>query len=203
MIMKEIVPDVFTWPWFSERFGYDFNGYLVRHPAGNVVIDPVEPSDEVLAEIVALGAARVAITNRNHFRACARVREATGARIAIHPADAPFLRERGVPVDDELAAGGRVGPLVVEPAPGKSPGEVALHWPERRILFIGDACVGHPPGALGLLSTKVIDDAAELGRSLQRLARELDFDTLLVGDGVPILEGGRPALTALVERLSS
>jgi hypothetical protein len=25
---------------------------------------------------------------------------------------------------------------------GKSPGEIALHWPERKILLVGDALVG-------------------------------------------------------------
>ena len=34
--MNEIVPDIFTWAWFSEPHGYGFNGYLVRHPAGNL-----------------------------------------------------------------------------------------------------------------------------------------------------------------------
>ncbi len=29
--MLEIVPDVFTWSWFSEPHGYDFNGHLARH----------------------------------------------------------------------------------------------------------------------------------------------------------------------------
>ncbi len=201
--MKELVPDVFTWPWLSERFGYDFNGTLVRHDTGNVCVDPVEMDAGVLEELVALGVARIVLTNRNHFRAAARVREATGARVAIHPADAAFVRERGVTVDDELRAGDRVGPFTVVPAAGKSPGEIALHWPERRLLLVGDVCVGNPPGALGLLPEKVMDDPAELRRSLARLAAELDFDTLLVGDGAPILSGGRAALQALVARVAS
>jgi hypothetical protein len=39
--MDEIVADVFTWAWFSEPHGYDFNGHLVRHAEGNLCIDPV------------------------------------------------------------------------------------------------------------------------------------------------------------------
>src|SRR5438105_978984 len=103
--MREIVPDVLTWTWFSERFGYDFNGYLVRHPGGNLCIDPVEMPDPLLDEIAAEGVARIVLTNRNHFRDCMRVRERTGGLVAIHPADAPYLRERGVTVDEELAVG--------------------------------------------------------------------------------------------------
>src|SRR5207244_567619 len=113
-----------------------------------------------------------------------------------------FVRERGVQVDDELLPGQRIGPLAVVATKGKSPGEIALHWPERRILIVGDACVGKPPGALALLPTKVIDDIATLQQSLRRLA-ELDFDALLVGDGAPILAGGRAALQALVAAFPS
>jgi glyoxylase-like metal-dependent hydrolase (beta-lactamase superfamily II) len=201
--MREIVPGVLTWPWYSERFQYDFNGYLVRHPDGNLCIDPVEMADEVLDRIAREGASRILLTNRNHFRAAARVRERTGARVAVHPADAAFVHERGVTVDDELRAGERVGPFTVIDAAGKSPGEVALHWPERRILIVGDACVGNPPGACGLLPEKVMDDPAALRRSLGRIADSVDFDVLLLADGAPILAGGRQALRALVARFSS
>ena len=49
--MQEIVPDVLVWSRFSERHGYDFNSHLVvRHPDGNLCIDPVEPGDGTLDE---------------------------------------------------------------------------------------------------------------------------------------------------------
>jgi glyoxylase-like metal-dependent hydrolase (beta-lactamase superfamily II) len=196
--MREIVPGILTWPSYSARFGYDFNGFLVRRPDGNLVIDPVEPSDDDLAAIAAEGVARILLTNRNHYRAAARVRERTGARVAVHPADAAFVRAKGVIVDDTLAHGEAVGPFVVVPAAGKSPGEIALHWPDKRILVIGDACVGTPPGGLSLLPAAVIDAPDELRRSLRRLAAELDFDTLLLADGESLVRGGRAALQRLV-----
>lgn len=196
--MRAILPDVLTWPWFSERHGYDFNGYLVRHPSGNVCIDPVEMSDAVLDEIAGESVARIVLTNRNHGRASARVRERTGALVAIHPADAAHARAQGVTIDLDLVPGERVGPFVVISVPGKSPGEVALHWPERRILVIGDACVGKPPGACALLPAQVIDDLPLLLQSLRRIAVEVDFDSLLPGDGAPIPGGARAALHALI-----
>jgi glyoxylase-like metal-dependent hydrolase (beta-lactamase superfamily II) len=192
--MREIVPGILTWPSFSARFGYDFNGFLVRRPDGNLVVDPVEPTDDDLAAIAREGVARILVTNRNHYRAAARLRERTGARVAVHPADAAFVREKGVIVDDALAHFERIGPFVVIPAAGKSPGEIALHWPDKRILLVGDACVGTPPGGLSLLPPTVIDAPDELRRSLRRIADELDFDTLLVADGESLLHGGRAAL---------
>jgi glyoxylase-like metal-dependent hydrolase (beta-lactamase superfamily II) len=198
MALREILPGIFTWPWFSERHGYDFNGWLVRDSGGNVCADPVDMPDDVLDEIAALGVARIVLTNRNHTRASAKLRARTGARVAIHAADARYATEQGAVVDDAVAAGERVGPFVVLAAPGKSPGEVALHWPERRLLLVGDACVGKPPGACALLPEKVMDDPPALRRSLRRLAADVDFDVLLTGDGAPILSGARDALQALV-----
>jgi glyoxylase-like metal-dependent hydrolase (beta-lactamase superfamily II) len=146
-----------------------------------------------------MGVARILLTNRNHTRASRRLRERTGARVALHPADTAYARAQGAVVDDDLLVGQRVGPFVVVDAHGKSPGEIALHWPQRRILVVGDACVGKPPGACSLLPQNVIDDITALRGSLARLAREIDFDALLLGDGAAILSGGRAALQALVK----
>jgi hypothetical protein len=49
--MKEITPGIFTWPWFSERHGCGFNGYLIRLPGGNLAVDPVQMSDSLLDEL--------------------------------------------------------------------------------------------------------------------------------------------------------
>jgi glyoxylase-like metal-dependent hydrolase (beta-lactamase superfamily II) len=198
MALREIVPGILTWPWFSERHGYDFNGYLLRHSAGNVAVDPVEMTDAVLAELVSEGVKRIVLTNRNHFRAAAKLRERTGARVAVHPADAEFVKANGVAPDDELAVGGAIAKnFIVVDAHGKSPGEIALWDAERKILIVGDACVGKPPGALKLLSPKVIDDLPALQASLQKLAA-FEPQILLVGDGAPILQDAAAALQALV-----
>ena len=196
--MKEILKDIFTWPWFSEPHGYNFNGYFIRHAGGNLCIDPVEPAEETLEEIARRGVAGIILTNRNHSRAANRVRARTGGRTAMHPADAPHARSQGTELDDELKLGEKVGPLVVVGVPGKSPGEIALHWPERRILIVGDAVVGHPPGRLKLLPEKVVDDPQRLRASVRELLA-LDFDMLLPGDGEPILQGAKERLKELVE----
>ena len=62
-------------------------------------------------------------------------------RTAIHPLDAAHARAQGCIIDEALEPGARIGPLVVVAAAGKSPGEVALHWPARRSLFVGDAVI--------------------------------------------------------------
>jgi len=78
--MREILSNIFTWTWFSEPHGYNFNGYLIRHAEGNLCIDPVQPSDEDLAEIARVGVATILLTNRNHSRSANIVRARTAPR---------------------------------------------------------------------------------------------------------------------------
>jgi glyoxylase-like metal-dependent hydrolase (beta-lactamase superfamily II) len=196
--VETILGDILTWSWFSEPHGYNFNGLLIPDAAGNICIDPVEPGDEVLNELARRGVSQIVLTNRNHVRAANRVRERTGAKTLIHPADAARAIEQGAIVDGELRAGARVGPLTVVGAPGKSLGEVVLHWPERKILIVGDAIIGNPPGKCGLLRASVIDDLPRLQASVRDLLG-LDFETLLVGDGVSIMHGAK----ALVGELAA
>src|SRR5436309_6918994 len=195
--MREIVEGILTWSWFSEPHGYTFNGYLVHHPEGNLCIDPVEPSDEVLGRLTRDGVARIVVTNRNHLRRANLVRERTGAQVLIHPADAAYARTQGAEIDGALHAGQRIGPFAILGAAGKSPGEVALHCPKRRILIVGDAVIGNPPGKLSLLREKVMDDPARLRASVTALA-EVDVDVLLPGDGEPILRDAQSRLRELV-----
>jgi glyoxylase-like metal-dependent hydrolase (beta-lactamase superfamily II) len=195
--MREIVDGITMWSWLSEPHGYNFNGYFVHHPSGNLCIDPVEPSEDVLARLVREGVARILITNRNHVRKANLVRERTGAPVAIHPADAAYARGQGAVIDAELHAGERIGPFTVVGVPGKSPGEVAFHCPKRRILVVGDAVIGNPPGKLSLLREKVLDTPARLRASVEALAA-LEIETILPGDGEPITHDAQARLLELV-----
>jgi glyoxylase-like metal-dependent hydrolase (beta-lactamase superfamily II) len=197
--MREIVPGVWSWAWLSPPHGYNFNGYLIAEEG--VVVDPVEMTPETEAELRRRDLRVIVLTNRNHVRAAARLRELTGARTLIHPADADYARGQGATLDGDLTAGERLGPFSIVAVPGKSPGEVALHWPERRLLLVGDAVIGNPPGRCSLLRDKVMDDPPQLRASVRRLL-DLDFDTLLVADGEPILTSAKQRLRELVGTFS-
>jgi hypothetical protein len=105
--VETILGDILTWSWFSEPQGYNFNGLLIPHAAGNICIDPVEPGEEVLSELACRGVSQIIVTNRNHVRAANCVRERTGARTLIHPADAVHATNQGAIVDGELRVGAR------------------------------------------------------------------------------------------------
>jgi hypothetical protein len=96
--VRELLTDIFTWPWFSEPHGYNFNGHFISTADGNLCVDPVQPSDEDSGRNDAAGVAHILITNRNHSRAANKIRARTGARTAIHPADAAHARSEGAGV---------------------------------------------------------------------------------------------------------
>ena len=64
-------------------------------------------------------------------------------------------------------------------------------------MIVGDAVIGNPPGQLSLLRERVMDDPARLRRSVAQLL-SLDFDTILVGDGVSVIGGAKQRLRELV-----
>ena len=196
--MQEIVNGILTWAWFSEPHGYDFNGHLIRDPGGNICVDPVEPTEDDLHAIAREGVSRIILTNRNHSRASNRLRARTEARTAIHSDDADHAQSQGTELDDALVVGGRIGPLEIIDASGKSPGEVALFWPDRGILIVGDAIIGNPPGRCGLLPERVMDDPVRLRSNVGKFL-DLDFDTLLFGDGESLLQDAKARLNDLVE----
>ena len=195
--MRELADGVFMWSWLSPPHGYDFNGHLFKLPGLTVCVDPVAAEPPALEALLAARPQHIVLTNRNHTRKSVELRAATQGSIAIHRDDAEHARSQGVAPDAFLAEGDRLGPLQVIAVPGKSPGEIALFWPERRMLLVGDALIGDPPGEVRLLRPQVIDDMDGLKRSVRRLL-DLDFDTLLCGDGAPILTGAKAAVERLV-----
>lgn len=92
--------------------------------------------------------------------------------------------------------------LRVVHAPGHTPGSMALHQPERRVLFCGDALFNaHPmtgrPG-LRLPIPLVTVDTAEAVGSARKLSR-LPVDVLCCGHGEPIVDAAGERMRALRE----
>ncbi|MBU0494823.1 MAG: MBL fold metallo-hydrolase [Chloroflexi bacterium] len=85
--------------------------------------------------------------------------------------------------DDPVLAG---WDLRVVPAPGHTPGSIALHSPGRRALFSGDALGGWQRV---LFTMMTYDDAGQMAASAQHLLA-LEFDTLLPGHARSIQDAG-------------
>ena len=99
---------------------------------------------------------------------------------------------RAVPPADVILHNGKIFTVDSE-----QPWAQAVAIRGSRILVVGDAVVGNPPARLSLLPDRVIDDPPTLRASLRRVLA-LDFDALVVGDGVAILADARDRLRELV-----
>jgi glyoxylase-like metal-dependent hydrolase (beta-lactamase superfamily II) len=98
-------------------------------------------------------------------------------------------------VDQALKDGDHLGPLEVLSVPGHTPGCLALHWGERRALFVGDVVASWPsiaPGWPGL----TLDNDQNL-KSVGKLADAGDAEIVCVGHGGPITQGAASILRQL------
>ena len=135
------------------------------------------------------------------FTACSNSASVNTARDAHHPAEADRAIDEPVREGDLVA-----GALRVIHLPGKSPGEIglyidpALHAISRElggILLLGDAIIGHPPGALGLIPEQKLDNPSKLKQSLHKVL-DYDFSVLLLCDGQSVLRGGKLKVAELL-----
>lgn len=193
--LREILPRVHQWSVASAR--YTLESYLIDEPDGAVAIDPQELAPRLEAEVQER-IAHIVLTNHFHERAAAILQRRWEAQVWAPAADVAEL-EAVTPdhlYDEatELPAGLRATALG-----GISAGEYALLWPrERGVLFVGDA--------LGTTSYW-IPEAGRLGahprlRPPQLLRRllEVEFASLTVGHGEPILDTAKAELHAYLEQ---
>jgi glyoxylase-like metal-dependent hydrolase (beta-lactamase superfamily II) len=197
--MIKLAEGVHSWGYFDLEKKYNFNGFLFTGEGGRVVVDPppLSEDDRAYFEALDLWPDLIVVTNRNHLRDRQWWIDRNPIPTAMHEAE---LGQVDVKVDRPLKEGDLVGPgLEVVHLPGKSPGEIGLLWRARKLLVLGDALIA-PQGKLRLIPDAKLDDPALLRRSLKTLDA-LDFDALLVGDGDPILQGAKAAVTALTKGL--
>ena len=200
--MDEILKDVYTWSVFSEEKKLNFNGYFIptQHALfGNVVIDPPPVSDLDLAQMETLGSVQqILITNRNHIRWSRELQEKFDAEIRMNFADAQSedrISAHNFRDGDMLAGFLKAGEI----PDNKSPGETALYWEEKKILFLGDALIGKPPGEVSLLPPEKYADI-EKARAGIKVLDPLNFNSVLMGDGEPILTSGKKAIVRFLDQ---
>ena len=200
--MNEILKDVYIWSVFSEEKKLNFNGYFIhtQHPLfGNVVIDPPSVSDLDLVQMETLGfVQQILITNRNHIRWSRELRRKFDAEIRMNSADEQsedLISDHNFGDGDMLA--GFLKAVVIPD--NKSPGETALYWEERKILFVGDALIGKPQGEVTLLPPEKYAEI-EKARAGIKVLDDLNFDSLLMGDGDPIVTGGKKAIERFFDK---
>ena len=110
------------------------------------------------------------------------------------------ISELGLPptppsaVDVELSEGDELdfaGGARVLAVPGHTPGSVAIHLPEHKVLFTGDTVAAAPTGEviLGVFN----QDEDRMLEAFHRMA-ELEVETACFGHGDPLVSGAGPVL---------
>lgn len=196
--MQELRPGVFHYRvWRPGSFkGVSFNGTYLVGEQERVLIDPPPLNAWEREHLEALGAPTlILVTNANHVRAAAELRQETGAKLLVPEADAERI---AVEVDGTFSPGETVAGLeVIGLADHKTPGESAFYDPERKLLILGDALIGTPGGGgvggLSLLPDAKFADPAKAREGL-RVLLEREVETLVLGDGESLLKGAREAL---------
>jgi glyoxylase-like metal-dependent hydrolase (beta-lactamase superfamily II) len=141
---------------------------------------------------------QILITNRNHIRWSRELQEKFDAEIRMNSADAQsedMISDHNFGDGDMLA--GFLKAVVIPD--NKSPGETALYWEEKKILFLGDALIGKPPGEVSLLPPEKYADI-EKARAGIKVLDPLNFNSVLMGDGEPILTGGKKAIVRFLDQ---
>lgn len=197
--MKEILPNIFSWSWFSPENGYNFNGHYILTAEGAFVIDPVIPPAGVWETINLKGKPKaIYLTNKHHTRKSAQFKEKYRSPIWIHKDDQPLME---IPVDKTFQDGDFLdgGFEVIQISNNKTPGESAFHlnW-GNGILILGDALIGHPSGELHLLPKPKVADPSKAKTGLKRLL-DYSFDVLLLGDGTSILKEAKKSLELFIK----
>jgi glyoxylase-like metal-dependent hydrolase (beta-lactamase superfamily II) len=196
--MKQLLPGIWQWSWFSEEKQLNFNGLFLTVGEHRIVVDPPPLTAEASTLIRRQGQLDyIIVTNRDHAREAAACQKDFGCQLFVPEADAPQmdLKPSKTFKDGELLPGGI---WVIHLQDQKSPGESALFLQQGKgVLIVGDALIGKPPGALSLLPSEKYADPAKAKAGLRRLLK-YECDAILVGDGTSILTEAKAAVERAV-----
>ena len=141
----------------GETFEVDNNVWVVGDDSECVVIDAPHDVDAIRALIGKRRLQAILCTHAHddHVRVAPELREATGAPILLHPADAPVWRlthpdllwDVDLADGQELPVGGVT--LTVLHTPGHAPGAVCFYVQALGAVFTGDTLFHGGPGATG------------------------------------------------------
>jgi glyoxylase-like metal-dependent hydrolase (beta-lactamase superfamily II) len=141
----------------GETFEVENNVWVVGDDEECVVLDAPHDPAPILELVAGRRVKAILCTHAHddHVRSAPELAEKTGARIHLHPEDAPLweLTHPGRRWDADLADGQVVDvggtPLRVLHTPGHAPGAVCFYAPELGEVFTGDTLFQGGPGATG------------------------------------------------------
>ena len=194
--MLEITPGLRRWTAFHDHWEEDVGSLAVQTSDGLVLIDPIDPPNEVAA------ADHVLITVYWHGRSTGTL----GAkRVWASARSERPLKSRGIAVTDPFRAGNAL-PGGIRAFQTARSAEVVYWLPDQRAVVVGDVLLG--AGAKPRPTSDPLRLCPErwLGkgthddlRSTLRPLLDLPVERVLVSHGEPILSGGKQALAAALD----
>jgi glyoxylase-like metal-dependent hydrolase (beta-lactamase superfamily II) len=189
------------------------NVYLVAIDDGLLLVDTGMPGNakRILAYIESTGGHAADLryivlthSDMDHIGSVARLKELTGAKVAIHELDGPVLagrrraqkggplmavfgrlfRIRHVVPDLLLKDGDVVGGLTVIHVPGHTAGSIVLVR-EDGVVFSGDALISNNEGQVRPPRPRLALDPAQAQASAERI-KALPIKLLCTGHGAPV-----------------
>lgn len=192
--MKQLLPGIWQWSWFSEDKQLDFNGLFLNVGEHKILVDPPPMTAEAHTFVRRQGALDyIIVTNRDHVREAASYQADFRCQLQVPEADVAQMNVAPSKTfkDGELLPGGI---WVIHLNDQKSPGESAFYIQQGKgVLIVGDALIGKPAGSLSLLDPGKYGDITKARDGLRRLLK-YNFDSILVGDGVSIVFGAKQAV---------
>jgi len=205
---KTILPGISYWSRYQADRGIDFNGFHWQRERGGVLIDPMEMDDSERGALEQRGGARwILLTNFEHLRAAAALRQACGATVLAPAGERVRFGEQANVVDEwfetaaDLPEGLRDDLDVFTLRGGKSEVEAAFFLRDPAALVFGDLVRSHVSGALTLLPDAKIADRGAAIESLRPLAA-VPAAGLLLGDGDCVFRQGREVFGEFLATLS-
>ena len=196
--MKQILPAIWQWSWFSDEKQLDFNGLFLMIGEHKILIDPPPMTAEARAMVRRYEPIDyIIVTNRDHLREAVVYQIEFKCQLRVPEADVAQMDVKPTATykDGELLPGGI---WAIHLKDQKSPGESALFIERGRgVLIVGDALIGKPPGSARLLPPEKYVDVQKAKDGLCRLLK-YNFDSLLVGDGASILVGAKQQVAQLL-----
>lgn len=212
--------------------GRSVNYYLVENGDEIILIDTGLPGNSSkIADYVEKTLNRspkdiktIVITHSHfdHVGSLSKIKEITGAQVAIHPADADYIRYKAKhiggtfinaiiilyqtiyqtkPVEPEimLKDSDVMSGYQVIHTPGHSPGSICLYNPEKKVIFVGDI-LQYKNGRLQSPGKKLIPEPEKYEESINKLL-DFDIEIILTGHTAPVTSDGGELLKEFVGSL--
>lgn len=195
--------------------GVNGNVYLVEDGNSLILVDTGLPRShkKIISSIQGLGreptdVSLIVLTHFHidHVGSLKKMKEATGAKVAVHELDADYVAGKRAPpkpknlmlralsslvkvepvdVDLILNENDKVGRLLVIDTPGHSEGSISLLDNDRKVMFVGDA-VRFVDGKMQGPPERFTLDMDKAMKSIGRIA-SFEFDVLLSGHGQTLM----------------